>query len=284
LPIPASPSRRRALVRPLFSAFAALWVAAAFAQPTSLPPSAYDGFRRLQGDRISFCLDASTPIADLERAIASAIADTLLVEVRFVDVGAMYSITAEGFLEDLYVLLADHCDGYLGLTFAAEALDDWLTTTRPYAGFRHVLVTADPDAQRLTDLERGGFIGSQMLSQADRALIGFLRTLPADRSWRRLPYGDVDLMLRRVLDGTLVAMLIWEPAWRLLVERDREAADLRVIATDPISEVTGQVSIGLMLQNVFLRQALDEAIGLLLADGTIERLIEASGVPALPGR
>jgi hypothetical protein len=196
----------------------------------------------------------------------------------------MYSITAEGFLEDLYVLLADHCDAYLGLTFAAESLDDWLTTTRPYAGFRHVLVTTDPDAQRLTDLTRGGFIGSQMLSQADRALIGFLRTLPVDRSWRRLPYGDIDLMLRRVLDGTLEAMLIWEPAWRLLLEREPAAADLRVIATDPLGEVTGQVSIGLMLQNVFLRQALDEAIGALLADGSIAHLIEASGVPAFPGR
>jgi polar amino acid transport system substrate-binding protein len=258
----------------------ALLMPTAFAQPPGLPTDAYEGLRRVQGDRVTFCVDASPYTQPLERAILQAIADALLLEARFVDVQATYSITAEALLEDLYVLLADHCDAYAGISYTDGGYADWMTMTRPYVRYRSVLVTNQPDVDALRNLPRDATIGSLMTSQADTSLIAYLQSLPTQDRWRRLPYGDLELMLERLEDGTLGAALVWEPALYGRVGNDLEAAGLRAIDPSPLFGLEVSVAFALLGQNVYLRQALDAAIGSILEDGTLAAVLQGSTIPA----
>lgn len=273
---------RSAARRPtLLALAAALVIGWTHAQPPGLPSDAYEGLRRVQGDSVTFCIDSSPFTRPLERAILQAIADALLLEARFVDVEAVYSITAEALLEDLYVLLADHCDAYAGISYVSGGYADWMTMTRPYVRYRSVLVTNRSSVASLRDLGPDDTVGSLMTSTADTSLIALQQSLPTAERWRRLPYGDLRLMLERLTDGTLAAALVWEPALRSLVGADLEAAGMRVVDPSPLFGLQVDVAFALLRQNVFLRQAIDAAIEALLADGTLEALLAASEVPAV---
>src|SRR5690554_2382029 len=201
--------RRTAIIAVL--ALACLPLAAAQSQLPPVPPEFYDGFRRVEGDKVTFCIDLRSPTVEFERAAAEAIAGALLLEPAFFEIDATYPIDAQGYFEDLFIWLTDECDAFMGFSLVAGSLPDWLTPTRPYVAFRYVVVARDPAVMTLSDLPLTEPISSQLVSAGDRALIAFLQARPADARWQRIPYADNALMLQRLQEGSLGAALIWEP-------------------------------------------------------------------------
>src|SRR5690606_12146285 len=128
-----------------------------------VPPEFYDGFRRVGGNEITYCLDLSSPVLEFNRQAAVAIADALLLQHAFFEVDPTYPIDAQGYLDDLFVWLTDDCDAFMGVSLSSATLPSWLTVTRPYATFRYVLVAADENVQALRDLPLQELVGSQMI-------------------------------------------------------------------------------------------------------------------------
>jgi len=248
-----------------------------------VPPEFYEGFRRIEGDRITFCIDTRSYTADFDRSVAEAIAEALLLEPSIYEIEATYGIDAEFFFEDLFIWLTDHCDAYMGYSVLPQAVPDWLTPTQPYASFRYVVAARDPSVWTLTDVPLSEPIGSQMVGVGDRALIAFLQARPAASRWRRIPYADNALLVQRLLDGSVGAILIWEPALLELTDGDPEAAGVHVIDASQLGNLYVPSGMVLRQQEAFVRDQIDTAIEALIANGTIARILEEHGLPGIPG-
>ncbi len=248
-----------------------------------VPPEFYDGWRRVGGNNVTFCIDASSPTVEFDRLAAAAIADALLLEHAFYEVEFTTSISAEGFLEDLFIWLTDECDAFMGFSLHSNTLPSWLTITRPYASFSYVMAVADPDIESLADVPIEDLIGAQMVSAGDRELIAFLQARQEASRWRRIPYADNALMLERLLDGTIGAMQIWEPTLFSLTDGDPRSSGVYVIDPRPFHET--RVAIGMVLrqQEAFVREQIDAAIAALVSDGTFTRILEGEGIPGTAG-
>lgn len=272
-------------IRKAAAALTLFFVATAMGQSDlpPVPPEFYDGFRRVGGNEVTYCIDLSSPVVEFNRQAAAAIADALLLEHAFFDVDPTYPIDAQGYLDDLFVWLTDDCDAFMGVSLGSTTLPSWLTITRPYASFRYVLVAADENVQALRDLPLEELVGSQMVSAGDRALIAFLQARTQSERWRRIPYADNALMLERLLDGTLGAMLIWEPTLYLLTDGDPESFGVHIIDPAPFQEQRVAVGMVLRQQQAFVREQIDAAIAALVADGTMLELLEQTGVPGAAG-
>lgn len=270
----------------VFVIFVGIWAPTiAFAQSDLpvVPPEFYDGWRRVGGNDVTFCIDASSPTVEFDKLAAAATADALLLEHAFFEVEFTTSISAEGFLEDLFVWLTDECDAMMGFSLHSNTLPGWLTITRPYASFRYVVAVADATISSLADLPLDELIGSQMVSAGDRELIAFLQARREAERWRRIPYADNALMLERLLDGTIGAMLIWEPTLYSLTGGNPEGAGVFIIDPEPFYETRVAVGMVLRQQEAFVREQIDAAIASLVSDGTFASLLEKAGIPGSAG-
>jgi len=93
-------------------------------------------------------------------------------------------------------------------------------------------------------------------------------------------------MLTRLLDGTIVGMILFGPTFLQIAADRPEAAAVRVLPLDPVQGGFANIGAVLLAQSSFLRSEIDGAIASLVADGTIDRLLVSTGlggVPAGPG-
>ncbi|RUT31261.1 ABC transporter substrate-binding protein [Arsenicitalea aurantiaca] len=274
----------RTLSRSLGALLCAMTLAApAFAQ--SVPQELLDNTRRAQIDSLTFCLDPTSVGAPFDRRVAKEIAGALLLNARFADAPSGFALDGAGYMEELQIAMNNRCDVMMGISLQpGSVFPDWLVFTRPYAQVPFVFaVDAASGYQRLGDLPPEATIGTALGSRGEREFIIYNTQQPQSRQWRRLPYADPALMLRRVQDGSLGGMLIWQPALRALGETQSEVAQLRVVPTDPVP--VSVVSLGALVssRDAFLRTQIDEAIGALVNDGTIARLLEELGYEGRPG-
>lgn len=251
------------------------------AQQPDVPSEFLDPRRRMQGDNIVFCIDSSSVTAGFDRAAAAEIASALLLEATFfeVDYSDVGIEGAEGFFYLLFIDLTNNCDAFMGLNLAVSGYPDWLTVSRPYAKVPYVLAVMNESYDSLTDIPRDNAIGSQLASTGDVQFITYLQTLSADNRWRRLPYADSELMIQRLLDGTLAGALIWAPVLSRIADGGNPAASgIHIISAEPLKNLDVDLGIVLLSQNAFLRTQLDEAIVALTEDGVIERLLEEHNI------
>jgi len=228
---------------------------------------------------LDYCVDPRDPGSDLDQAIGQAVADVLLLEAR-PHVVADTSERAE--LDELYRHLRADCRIYFGFKLIAGAYPDWLTVTRPYYETGYVFVAPESAPSRLGDIPPNEAIGAALGSSGDFRLIQYNNSLPADRRWRRFPYGDDAEAMRAAVDGTVTAALVWAPAFSQLRKSDPAFAGLKVIASEPIQIPPMQVGAVLLSEDTFLRSQVDKAIETLVADGTIEKILKDQGMPGSP--
>lgn len=259
--------------------------AAGFGQgdPSARPEIAeefLDRMRRLEGDAIRFCVYDRAVTKALDVAVAQAIGDALLIRSEVVEVSTPIAVEGIDFFpfseDELYIFLTNDCRAFLGFTLAANVYPAWLTFSRPYAATSFVAVAREGALPSLDALDAGGIVGTTMLSEGDVALTAWLGTLPETERWRRFPYPHVPILLERLLDGTVDAALVWEPA--LAAFGDPSA--LAVVPSDPLRLPTRQLAIALRVEDAFVRTAIDEALGALIAEGFLDDLYETLGVPA----
>lgn len=262
-------------------AFLAL-AAPAFGQVSqNVDTSLLETWRLSSGNLVRFCQYETVPTFEFDRAVGEAIADRLLTNTEFLALGASYGIGGEYAAEDLYVTLTNDCDVMLGMGLASGMYPVEFIATRAYVGFPYVLAVADPAIQRLADIAGDRRIGAPVGSYGLVALVRYSATLPESRRWQVLPYGDMDLMTTRLLDDTIAGMVVYGPS---LIQYQRDNAldgELSILPLD--TQIAARVEIGglMLARNSYLRTLIDQAIALMVEDGTIEALLAEHGFDTL---
>ena len=118
-----------------------------------------------------------------------------------------------------------------------------------------------------------------MGSTADFRLIQYNNSLPAAQRWRRFPMGSDEQALQAVVDGGVSAALVWAPSWFALSKTHPEFAALETVAPEPLTIPPMPVGALLLSRDVFLRTNIDQAIGALIADGTVAKLLAEQHMP-----
>ena len=229
----------------------------------------------LERDVIRFCVYPRSATAQIDRAVAQAIGDSLLLPTEIVEIDP--AIRVEGIdtipisLEDLYLLFENECNAFMGIDLASGVYPDWLILTRAYLRAPYVPVAREGTIESFDLLEAGDAVATQSMSLGDSRLGLYLRALPQDQRLRRVPYPTVDLQLERLIDGTVDVALVWQP-W--LARDDIALGGIEQIGLGDMDFGARHIAIGLHVNDRYLRQTLDSAIEAITDDGTITRVIE----------
>jgi polar amino acid transport system substrate-binding protein len=237
--------------------------------------------RRQDGASLHYCVDERDPDLPVAAKIGEAIAGALLLEPKQHAVGEDWS--GED-IDQVYRVLLETCDVFLGFKLIADAYPDWLTITRGYYRASYIFVTADADWKSLADVPLSRVIGGTIGTSADIRLIQYLEALKPDKRWTHYPVASDEAALRDVVDGKLAAALVWAPSFWDLQKANPAFAKLRIIAPKPLPASSLDVGAVMLARETFLRANLDQAIVALTADGTIESILKGFGFPAAPVR
>jgi polar amino acid transport system substrate-binding protein len=266
------------IVTLLLAAVCCIIVAQVFAQEADdLPPrDVYHERGRSTGDKIAFCVNPASMMAPFEKALASEIAARLLVTPNVFEVKTWHPTEPLDYrlplaYDELYIEFAERCDGFMGMTLAS-GYPSWLIVTRPYVTTRTVLAATSADYHKLADIPSDRPIGTRMLGIVDNQMILYLQSLPEKSRWRRIPYFNNKLLFDRLLDHTVAAAFVWEPALYRATNGAPEAAGIHVIPA-PFELQPTELGIGLRSNDSFLSLTLGQAIDSLRGDGTVDRLM-----------
>lgn len=264
------------VVLPASAQFADLDLPESMLRPTRTPPA----------NSIAFCVNAASVMADFDRALAAELAGALLVEHEIVEVepgttpSEPYDFRLPLYESEIYLYLAHRCDAFLGFTQQAE-YPPWLGATPAYLATPTVLVVRKGEYRDLGAVPPGGRIGTRLLSLSDGYLMSYVGTVPEAARWSRNLYRNHPLLIERVLDGTVEASLIWEPAARLyLADHPEAAARLELVGTAPLAIPPTEFVIAVRRANDFITLSLTQAIAELETEHTIERLALEFGLVA----
>jgi polar amino acid transport system substrate-binding protein len=241
-----------------------------------------DRVRGVDGNRIRFCIYENAITADLDRAIARAIGEVLLVEAVVVEISARIAVEGIDFIpiseDELFIYLNNDCDAFLGFLLASDAYPDWLTVTRPYVTTRFVAATRPGHVRSLDALPPGGIVATIMLSEADVQVAAYIASLAEDRRWRRFPYPDARLALERLLDETVDVSVVWKPSLEWAAKRFDMMA-YEEIPGGALRFPTRHTGMVLRSSDVFVRTVLDDAIAALASFGTLSEIYDEVGFP-----
>ena len=259
-------------------------VSGAFAQAGGLPQELQKNTRRLQGDQITFCLDERSVGAPFDHRVGVAIASALLLNAKFTRAPGGFGLDAQGYLDELQIVMANECDVLLGVSLQPNfPYPEWASPTRAYAQVPFVLAVTDPSYNSLADIPKTRKLGTALGSIGEYAFITYNQQLPEAERWKRLPYADPKLMVQRLKDGTLGGIILWGPSLSRAVGGDPASAGLRVIDTSPVAQSFVLVGALVSSRDAFLRSQVDDAIGSLIADGTMQSLLDEFGYNGKPG-
>lgn len=256
---------------------------AALAQSHGVPPAFLKNTRRMEGERLSVCADVSGRTLAFDRRVAQLIADSLFLEMDFQEGFGGYPTSGDGFLDELQIALTNNCDMVVGMTVQENSpFPEWATLTRPYVSLPYMMMVKG-DYTRLGDIPRDLKLGTALGSMGERVMITWNQQQPKTARYSRFPYADMQLMARRVLDGSIAGGLIWAPAWAELKATYPEAAALRSVPISPVPETVTRIGALVKTRDTFLRVQIDEAIDALVADGSIAALLEEFNWQGTPG-
>lgn len=266
----------------LATAFVMIVASAAFAQVPRVSPDFVQGLRRVQGDRIVFCVFPDSPTASFERALADELAQALLLEAGVFEV--VRESTTPPSDSELFILLTDYCDAFFGFVLYPEAYPSWMVLTRPYYMTPYVAATTNPAYGSLSDVPWGEPVGTVVTSLADIQLVLYQRGRNPERQWKRYPYPSDEYLFEKLLDGTIEVALMWGPELYRLVDGRWDELGIRLIDTAPLRRgMEWGIGLAVRSRDTFVRTSLDYAIQVLIEDGIIEELLEEYGVVGRPG-
>lgn len=266
------------------AAFALMTATAVQAQTAGVPPEELNNTRRQAGDSINVCFDRTSLGRPFDEDVARAIADALFLEINVVEGFGGFPLNGDGFMDELTLAMNNTCDVFMGVTVSANSpFSEAFALTRPYATIPFVVAVNDPDWQSLADIPKDRPLGTAMASMGEMNYIMWAQQQPEGESWLRYPYPDPNKMATRVLDGTIAGMILWQPTLARLRAERTDAEALRTIDASPVPGSTVSVGALVSSRNGFLRSQMDEAIDALVADGTIQALLEQHGYEGVAG-
>lgn len=268
------------------SGFALLFVLTipVFAQTSGIPEELLKNTRRQRGDKLTFCNDINSRLRDFDREIAQAIGDVLLLKIDFKEGFGGFPLSGDGFLQELQIAMTNDCDVMMGLSIQEEsAFPDWAAMTRPYVSLPYVVAVTKPEWSSLADIPFDRIIGTAMQSMGEMVYITWSQQQPEKSRWVRLPYADMNLMVKRLNDGSLGGILLWQPTYAQLKKNNPQAKDLRLVDVKPLPKTFTKVGALVDARDSFLRTEIDQAIDALVDDGTIAKIMEEYGYQGVAG-
>ena len=166
----------------------------------------------------------------------------------------------------------------MGFTLA-QGYPEWMSLTRPYLVTRTVVATTTPSYRSLADIPVTRPLGTRILGGVDNQVSMYLQSQPERSRWRRNAYYNNKVLIDRLIDGTVAAAFVWEPALYRATDGKLEAAGLRIIPS-PFPLYETEIGIAVRSHDMFLSTALGQAIEALRADGTIDKLLVEHGLAA----
>jgi polar amino acid transport system substrate-binding protein len=258
----------------------------AFAQFEDMPPrDVYRERGRTRGDQIALCVNGAAMMAPFDMALARQIASRLLLTPNVIEIKTWHPTEPLDYrlplsLEEIYIEFAERCDGFMGFTLA-QGYPSWLVITRPYLSTRTVLAATSPEYRKLADIPPTRPLGTRMLGAVDNQMIMYLQSLPEKGRWARMPYFNNRMLLERLLDRTVAAAFVWEPALYRATGGDPDSKGIHVIPA-PFELSETEFGIALRSNDAYLAVTLGQAIDSLRADGTIDRLLVEHTLAAKP--
>jgi len=284
----AAVSRRRPVISATLAALLCVASSAASAQGVEVPPRDMyqDRGRGGQGNKVALCVNGDAMMASFESALARELASALLLTPTVIEIKAWRPTEPLDYrlplmLEEIYIQFAERCDGFMGFTLA-QGYPEWMTITRPYLVTRTVIATNATNVRKLADVPVNRPLGTRILGGVDNQVIMYLQSLPEKSRWPRLAYYNNKLLIDRLLDSTVAAAFVWEPALYRATGGKPEAAGLHVIPS-PFALYETEFGIAVRAHDTFLSATLGQAIDALRADGTIDRLLAEHGLSAPKG-
>jgi polar amino acid transport system substrate-binding protein len=281
----ATVSRRRPVISAMLAAL--LCIASSAASAQEVPPrDVYQDRGRGQSNKVALCVNADAMMASFESALAREIASVLLLTPTVIEIKAWRPTEPLDYrlplmLEEIYIQFAERCDGFMGFTLA-QGYPEWMAVTRPYLVTRTVIVTNATNVRKLADVPVNRPLGTRILGGVDNQVIMYLQSLPEKTRWSRLTYYNNKVLMDRLLDGTVAAAFVWEPALYRATGGKPEAAGLHTISS-PFALYDTEFGIAVRAHDTFLNTMLGQAIDALRADGTIDRLLAEHGLAAPKG-
>jgi len=249
----------------------------AFAQFEDMPPrDVYRERGRTRGNQIALCVNSAAMMASFDKALGEQISSRLLLTPNVIEIKTWHPTEPLDYriplsFEEIYIEFAERCDGFMGFTLA-QGYPSWLIITRPYLSTRVVLAATSPEFRKLADIPVNRPIGTRMLGGVDNQLIVYLQSLPEKSRWQRQAYFNNKMLLDRLLDRTVAAAFVWEPALYRATDGDPESKGIHVISP-PFALSQTELGIGLRSNDTYLATTLGQAIDSLRVDGTIDRLL-----------
>jgi len=283
----ATVSRRRPVISAMLAALLCIASSAAGAQGVEVPPrDVYQDRGRGQSNKVALCVNGDAMMASFESALAREIASVLLLTPAVIEIKAWRPTEPLDYrlplmLEEIYIQFAERCDGFMGFTLA-QGYPEWMAITRPYLVTRTVIATNATNVRKLADVPVNRPLGTRILGGVDNQVIMYLQSLPEKIRWSRLTYYNNKVLIDRLLDGTVAAAFVWEPALYRATGGKPEAAGLHTIPS-PFALYETEFGIAVRAHDTFLNTMLGQAIDALRADGTIDRLLAEHGLAAPKG-
>ena len=240
-------------------------------------PGQWNIGRRLDESQLRYCIDKRDPDWEVAGAIADAIAAALLLEPQRYVVERGYVVED---ITNVYGVMLEHCDVYMGFKLIPEGYASWITLTRAYYDAQYVFVAADPALKSLAGLPPGRPIGATVGTTAHIRLVSYLAALPAEKRWPAYPMGTNEQALESLVNGSVDVALVWAPSLWGKQRSDPAYAGLHGIDPAPLPPTTLGVGAVVLADQKFLRSAIDEAIAALAADGTLGGILESFDFPA----
>lgn len=241
-----------------------------------VPPELHSERRFTRGDVLSFCVWSVSPTVEVDRAVAGAIGDALMLRTEIYEFRSTVVQSGDDLWENVFIQLAEKCDAVMGFTMTTTLNIEWLIPSRPYYEAPYVLVVREGTYGRLEDIPGGMTVGTTQMTAIDDAMYTYDQARPEAERWVRLPFPSSAPILDYLRDGRIEGAIMWEPMYQRMRGAHEDAAftfaDLDPLRAPP-------VPIGMMLRehSTFLRTQIDEAIALLAANGRLQEVIDSVG-------
>jgi len=224
----------------------------------------------LDGDTIRFCVYGGSAIGDYDREVAQLLGDSLFLEVEIHEVEPPIVVpgmdTIPISFEDLFIMLTNECDAFLGLELASNVYPAWMNLTRPYLTAPYVSVVRAGEYADLDALPDKAKVATQTLSTGDMMFHTYRQTQPEAQRYRRIPYPTTALQFERLIDFSVEAAIVWEP-W--VTHPLMDATGLEIVPNGAVRLPDREIGIAVRSRDDFIRSSLDQAIALLEQDGSL---------------
>lgn len=247
--------------------------------PIGVPPDLHSGNLRSDDGTISYCIDDRIPGWEVDRDIALAIADSLLLEPRFVYITEELGTRSQDYMgvpeNVLFILLDDKCDAFAGMPIGDRIVHpEFVTPSPPYMTTHYVIASRVDGIDALADFEAEDSprLGVPVQSPMTGSLAYY------SPQTRIHVFRNEAILLDGIIAEKVPAGIFLETTLRAMLEENPDAPALSV---HPATGLPGsEWLVGMLLLNnrTYMRELLSDGIRTLTADGTIDAILRDAGL------